>query len=650
MALFFGCAGCGSPPPEDISLAGTWRFAIDSTDAGMTEKWFEQSLPQTISLPGSMAENDLGDIPGLTTRWTGTIYDSSWFFDPRLAKYRRPGKVRFPFWLTPRRHYVGPAWYQKTVVIPESWANQALILHLERPHWETTVWVDTHLLGTQNSLSAPNVFELGRDLQPGPHTVTIRVDNRIKDINVGPDSHSLTDHTQGNWNGIAGDIRLETRPDFYIDDVQVYPDIHRQSATVRVTLGNSSGDSIQAAINLSARSFNSPNAHSPAPQTHEFQIFSRDTTLEFTYPLGEGVLLWDEFDPALYRLSVSVSDPTGQSDAKIVQFGMREFAVSGTRFAVNGKTTFLRGTVECAAFPHTGYPPTDVPSWERIFKICREHGLNHMRFHSWCPPEAAFIAADKIGFYLQPEGPSWANHGSSIGDGNPIDQYIFDETERILRAYGNHPSLVMMAYGNEPAGENQVEYLGNYVNHFKAKDPRRLYTGASIARSWPVVPESEFIVRSEPRGLPWNRMPQSRFDYRDKIAPYPVPYVTHEMGQFCVFPDFSEIAQYSGVYQARNFQLFQEDLADHHMGDQARDFLMASGKLQALCYKSEIEAALRTPGSAGIQLLGLNDFPGQGTALVGVLNVFWGEKGYITPGEFRRFCNSTVALARLPKF
>ena len=121
-------------------------------------------------------------------------------------------------------------------------------------------------------------------------------------------------------------------------------------------------------------------------------------------------------------------------------------------------------------------------------------------------------------------------------------------------------------------------------------------------------------------------------------------------GQYCVFPDFTEIPKYTGAYQAKNLELFQEDLADHHMLDQARDFLMASGKLQVLCYKNEIEKALRTTGYSGFQLLSLNDYPGQGTALVGVLNSFWEEKGYITAKEFSRFCSPTVPLAQLEKF
>jgi hypothetical protein len=330
---------------------------------------------------------------------------------------------------------------------------------------------------------------------------------------------------------------------------------------------------------------------------------------------------------------------------------MREFSINGTQFLVNGLPVFLRGTLNNCEFPLTGYPSMDIAGWERIFRVAKSYGLNHMRFHSWCPPEAAFAAADLAGFYLQPEAPTWPNHGTSVGDGRFIDQYIYDETNRMVKAYGNYASFCMLAAGNEPAGKNQAKYLADFVNYWKAKDNRRVYTGASVAMSWPLVPENQYMVKSGPRGLRWTGAePESETNYLSAIKDYNVPYVTHEMGQWCVFPDFSEIKKYTGVYKAKNFELFKQDLADHGMSDQAIDFLNASGKLQVLCYKAEIEKDLRTPGLAGFQLLGLQDFPGQGTALIGVVNAFWESKGYINAKQFSRFCNATVPLAKLSKF
>lgn len=633
-----------------ISLKGTWRFQLDSEDIGIKQKWYLLKLSDSIKLPGSMRDNDKGYELSVDTKWTGSIYDSSWYFRPDMAKYRQKNNLKFPFWLTPNKHYIGVAWYQREVEIPSDWKGRSIELFLERPHWETTLWIDSIKVGMQNGLSTPHRYDLSKVLTPGRHTITIRVDNRIKEVNVGPDSHSITDQTQGNWNGIVGEMKLKAFSPLYFHDIKLFPDIKNKTVLVKIILNNISEKKLKAKLTFKAKSFNTNKVHNVESYVKNITVEGEKTNLEIIYPMGDEVQLWDEFNPALYKLTAVLEDESGNNDIREIQFGMRSFIINGTRFEINGRPIFLRGTVENCVFPLTGYPPTDVESWERIFRICKNYGLNHMRFHSWCPPEAAFEAADKLGFYLQIEGPSWANHGVTLGDGLPIDQYIYDETDRILNAYGNHPSFCMMAYGNEPAGKNQVEYLGKLVSHWKEKDNRRVYTSASIGKSWPLVPESEFIVRSEPRGLPWDKIPNSVFDYYYRIDKYTVPYVVHEMGQHCVFPNFKEIKKYTGVYKAKNFELFQEELQKNHMGNQADDFLMASGKLQVLCYKSEIEAALRTRNLAGIQLLSLNDYPGQGTALVGVLDAFWDEKGYVTATEFKKFFNSTVPLARIPKF
>jgi hypothetical protein len=82
---------------------------------------------------------------------------------------------------------------------------------------------------------------------------------------------------------------------------------------------------------------------------------------------------------------------------------------------------------------------------------------------------------------------------------------------------------------------------------------------------------------------------------------------------------------------------------------QAADFHMASGKFQSLIIKEEIEALLRTPNHAGYQQLQLQDFPGQGTALIGVLDAFWDEKKYISTDFYRSFSDTTVLLSRIGK-
>ena len=320
-------------------------------------------------------------------------------------------------------------------------------------------------------------------------------------------------------------------------------------------------------------------------------------------------------------------------------FGLREIGAEGKQFVLNGRPAFFRGTLECCIFPLTGYPPTDVQSWKRIIRVCKAHGLNLIRFHSWCPPEAAFVAADELGFYFQVECAVWTNPG----DDKALGDWLYAESERIVRAYGNHPSFVLLTHGNEPQRQEPrcvPGRLGQLLEAARPAPPRHQRLGLPATAREPV-----------PRLSPECRGPHGWLgkDYLKDVQAFTVPVIVHEMGQWCVYPNFDEISKYTGPLKPKNFEIFRDSLAEHGMLDQWRDFLRASGKLQALCYKEEIEAALRTPGIGGFELLDLHDFPGQGTALVGVLDPFWESKGYITPAQYRRFCNATVPLARVLK-
>lgn len=644
---------CQTPPSNDeIPLDGEWQFQMDPDDRGVVDSWFSRELPETVTLPGSMNSNGKGLEIGLDTEWTGSIVDSSYYHDPEYAPYRRPGNIKVPFWLQPLQHYQGAAWYRKIVEVPADWEGKTIRLFLERPHWETRVWVDDQEVGMQNSLATPHIYDLSDYLPPGRHTLSVRVDNRMDEINVGPNSHSVSDHTQTNWNGMVGRLSLAARPVIHLQEVQVFPDVENKE--VRVAVRVSADDNVPFSGILELQAENEENA---LPlKTQPISISEVSQWLEVSYSMGENPQLWDEFTPNLYTMRVNLQDEQGATlETRETDFGMRSFAVEEGQIRINGRRAFLRGTLECAIFPKTGYPSTDVAEWSRIFRKIKEYGLNHMRFHSWCPPEAAFTAADRAGIYLQVECSSWANQGAILGDGRPIDEFIYKESEQIVAAYGNHPSFCMLAYGNEPAGENQEAFLGEFVNYWKEKDDRRIYTSGA---GWPIIPENDFHSTPDPRIQHWgagltsiiNReAPQTEFDFRDFVGQYQTPVVSHEIGQWCVYPNFEEISKYDGVLRARNFEIFRDLLEKNGMSSLAPRFLMASGKLQTICYKADIEASLRTPGMGGFQLLDLHDFPGQGTALVGVLDPFWDEKGYVTGAEYSRFCNSTVPLVRLPQ-
>ncbi|MBX3426181.1 MAG: hypothetical protein KF688_10915 [Pirellulales bacterium] len=658
--LGLGGGAAHAEPAAELNLSGSWRLALDRNAAGDAAQWQRsdqgERFDRQARLPGSLDEQRIGDPLTLATRWVGDWERSAYRTDPRYAPYRPPHEVKLPFWLTPATHYVGPAWYRRTFRVPAAWSDRRVTLLLERCHWTTAVWIDGQEVGRRDSLSAPHEYDVTAWARPGEHEVVLRVDNRVH-VNLGPNSHSISDHTQGNWNGVVGQVRLAATPQVWIDRVGVVGSARNKTFAVEVALGNRTGRAARGTLTASVRPREVPQAE-PWQTSVAVTAASAERKVRLEVRLPEESPLWDEFAPALYDVEVSWRPTEGAGrETHVVRkpSGLRDVTVEGSQIAVNGRPVFLRGTLDCCVFPQTGYPPTDVASWRRILQTCREYGLNHVRFHSYCPPEAAFMAADELGVYLQPECANWANQGASLGDGGPVDQYVYDETQRILDAYGHHPSFLLFACGNEPSGRRHVDFLSQWIGHCSARDPQRLYTGGS---GWPVMPANQFHVSPAPRIQAWGaglrsrinaRPPETVSDYSEFVQAQSAPVIAHEIGQWCAFPNLDERRKYAGHLQAKNFDIFADWLEAVGLGRLAHDFFLASGKLQTLCYKEEIEAALRTPGFGGFQLLGLSDFSGQGTALVGVLDAFWEPKPYVTAEQYRRFCDSAVPLARLPR-
>lgn len=638
-----------------IPLAGTWEFRLDAEDVGVAEQWFVQKFEDAVQLPGTTDENQKG------------IKKDEQCID-RLSRV----------W-----YWKGPAWYRRRVKIPDAWKGKRITLFLERSK-HTRVWVDETFCGWEDTLSAPQVFDVTGAMTPGEHTITVLVDNaRLPP--VGP-SHAVDERTQTNWNGIVGKIELRATASVWLEDVQVYPDIEKKQAVVRAMIGNITGKAASCRITARCESYNVVKPSTFTRQSIDVRAAERENAVEFTYKLGDDALLWSEFHPAMLRLNLKLEATTGADqncDQRAVNFGLRQFATERNRFTINGRTTFLRGKLDCCFFPLTGYPPMDKAGWLRVLSIAKSYGINHYRFHSWCPPRAAFEAADELGMYLQPELPN-KRSGFKAPEGTEAAEYNIDrldvqstettvslydyakrEGELIFKAYGNHPSFVMFTLGNE-LGRN--EGMFEMVGYYREIDPRRLYAQGANNMHWnPSLAEGDdfWVTCKTSKTLPVrgaffegdypnphieHASPSTMVDFSESIAGVPVPVVSHENGSFQVSPDYREIPRYTGVTRARNLEIFRERLFEAGMLDQAHDFVRASGALSVICHREDVEASLRTPGLGGFQLLDIQDFPGQGTALVGILNVFMESKGLITPEAWRQFCCEMVPLLRMRKY
>ena len=624
------------PFPTVLDVAGRWQYRLDPADVGLEQAWFAETFAgeACLRLPGSTNENGVGEETVL---------------EPGLTKET----VRS---LRQRHRYVGAVWYQREVRIPAGWHGKLVELFLERVMFESRLWVDGREAGMQDSLSTPHRFDLTGLLKPGgTHLLTIRVDNRDC-RHIGPYPSAYTDETQTIWNGVIGRMELRASDRIRLSGVQVYPDAEARKVRVDVAVQNRTEAEAAVSLRLEVSRDGAEvrsTVHTGAAAPSSERTFTADLFL------GDDCVLWDEFTPELYELTVSLTagtSPEPMRDRRTVAFGMRSFAADGSQFSVNGSRTFLRGTLDCCVYPLTGYPPMEEAAWERIFRIVKDYGLNHVRFHSWCPPEAAFRAADRLGVYLQAEGPMWMDTWNTpVGSHPDHYRYLPEEAARIIDTYGNHPSFCLFSNGNELSGDFGL--LHDIVAGLKKRHPRQrqLFT---LTANWdrPLDPEDDFFIAQTVDGVgvrgqyfPDRLADGTQLMFEEAVARRPVPVISHEVGQYTVYPRIDEIAKYTGCLKPSNLEAIRDDLAVRGLLPDAPKFSEGSGKLAVQLYRDEIEAALRTPGLGGFQLLDLHDFPGQSTATVGILDAFWDSKGLIEPERFRQFCGPTILLLEMPK-
>ena len=619
-------AGCsrGSASGERLPLAGEWQIHLGAFEEAPAGGW-----PDRIRLSGTTDEAGFG----VQTRGAALGY------------------------LTRAWKYIGPCCYRREIEIPAGWAGRSIVLFLERCLWRTRVWVDGRPAGTRDSLATPHQYDLGR-LEPGRHELAVEVDNSLA-VLIGLYGHSYTEHTQSIWNGIVGRIELRARGAAWIESLRIDPDAAARKVRVRCRLQRDEDAPGLGRLRLSVRA-----AGGGRVLAEEALEVDSSGAAAAALELGSGARLWDEFSPALYELEASLTGLDGDLfDRRSERFGLRELGARDGRVTLNGRGLMLRGTLECCIFPRTGYPPTDVESWRRLIAKARDYGLNHLRFHSWCPPEAAFDAADEAGFLLQVETPLWIDKWMGertilkteelperlpkpFGEDPEVVEFIEAEFRRILETYGNHPSFAILCVGNEICGD--YELLGRMIGEAKRRDARRLYTCSTARRH---MPQDDVYVTHATKGGRVRGIlggGTSR-DFRQAAQAVSTPVISHEIGQWVTHPDYGELPRYTGPLRPRSLELYRKRLAENGMLEQAADFQRASGRFAWKLYKEEIEAAMRTP-LAGFQLLQLQDYPGQGEALVGLLDAFWHSKGILEPQEFRRFCSATVPLARLEKF
>ena len=666
-----------------ILLNGKWHVVLEDGTTGQ------------MDLPGTLDENGIGHRDVGANQWhpDAVLGNAAGEIDKDA-----PIATRF----TRRHTYEGEARISRKITVPDYGTDRLFVLAERARALRLLVDGEACSVFRQGTLSTPYIFEL-TGAAPGEHEFTFLSDNSYPGMPKAAIYYSsaATDETQTNWNGILGECSMYTRPQNFIDSVRAYPravkkeeknkaggylldvcvelapgakKVYKDAKIILQSEALAAGEledtqTLTEIISCSGEGLTEAGTDKEEnPKTME--IWFRDL------PLRENVKLWDEDEGNLYEMAVtldngiSAEDKGGSTAECRIRFGIRSFGDNGSgRLALNGRAIFLRGEANCAEYPETGHPPMTIPEWKEMLLKYRSYGINFVRFHSHCEPEAAFAAADELGMLLQPELSHW----------DPKDAFGTEESYRyyraelvdLLKTYANHPSFVMLTLGNELQAQDEGrERMRELVRTAKRMDPTRLYANGSNAfyGEEGCDPESDFytsqsckdvVIRgtfSGMRGYLNENYPSADRTYDEAMAEirkeYQKPVFSFEVGQFEVLPDFEELESFHGISDPVNLKLIKKRVEERGLLPTWEKYVEATGELSRLAYREEIEAAMRTRELSGISLLGLQDFPGQGTALVGMMNSHLEPKPYdfARPERFREFFQECRILVKLPHY
>ncbi|WP_022770589.1 glycoside hydrolase family 2 TIM barrel-domain containing protein [Butyrivibrio sp. NC2007] len=625
---------------EFRSLAGEWHVRL--LDGGT----------YSASLPGTLDTNEIGHEDKLT----GKLHQDENYVENKALTSADVIATRLS-----RKHT-----YEGKAVFSRRWEDDVpggkrLFLQAERAR-VLRLFVDGKEIPAKvGSLSTPYVFEVTDVLGEGA-LIELESDNGYEGLprNDIVYSSAATDETQTNWNGIIGEFGIEVREKTFIEGVRVYPRKEagdgKWTLDVQVTVDSLDGFDGKIALEFEELGINKEQDVSCGCGKSSFEVrVDAEVTKE---------LLWDEACGNVMHVSASLGD-----DVYRAGFGIRAFEDIDGHLCLNGRRIFLRSEANCAVFPETGHAPMDVSSWKEIIRTYMGYGVNCLRFHSHCPPEAAFYAADELGVLMQPELSHW-NPRDAFSDDKSATYYE-NELREILEVYANHPSFVMMTFGNElQAKEDGMKVAHKLLEWCHDADKTRLFAFSSNAfyGEKGADAESDFYTAASYRDLPMratfagmkgylnNDYPDAKHDYSGTVKEirkdYQKPVFSFEVGQYEVLPELHEIEDFSGVTRARNLELIKKKVEEKGLLDEWERRVEASGELSLLSYREEVEAALRTEGYSGISLLGLQDFPGQGTALVGMMNSHLKPKPYsfAAPERFRSFFKEAIPLVLLDRY
>lgn len=551
-------SGVPEPARDNLSLDGAWTFALDPDDVGMAQGWQYASGPyrDTIQVPGS---------------WDGQG------FGPETDKLRS--------------NHVGRAWYRKRALVPTEWAGRRVFLCLGGVHRYSDAWVNGEYLGEHIGYLSPFEYDISHLAQPGQAiVVTVRVDSEQRhEVDCLAGAMDLIDAMFTPWGGIYGHVWMEARRDGWLEHLFVEPQVSPPSCRASVELaGTQRGDAVQFQVSRSGQVLAEVTVPADGPHV--------------AAPMNlPGAPLWTPDEPNLLTCTATLLADGEALDTVQCRFGLREIAIVGNRFTLNGARIFLRGYGDDSVYPETLAPPTDVEVYRKRLRIAKRFGFNYVRHHSHFLPDEYYQACDEVGMLVQPELPNAYQFYWDQAQGAALDLYT-TEWEAAIRRHRNHPSIFDWCMGNEsqpfPSTAPELYRIAREL------DPTRPIIDTDGV--WSVVerPTLDFVSLQFDVG----QLPLDRPDKFSFLRDPPVPVVSHETSNYATFPRLDAASLFRHSPKPYWLDDAAKRLEAIGLLEEAPRWAECSERLVAACQKLNIEALRKNEDISGYTWWLLQDY------------------------------------------
>jgi beta-glucuronidase len=411
-----------------IELPDFWDFQFDFTDVGINEKWsvgFEGGVP--IAVPASWNEQFAED-----------------------------------------RDFLGPAWYQTKIDIPNAWKDQKIFLRFGSVNYLANIWINGENIGVHEGGHLPFEFDISDKLNKEDNILVVRVDGRLSPDHVpprgGPFVYPSTNFDFFPYCGIHRPVILYSVPNNYIKDITVITEIHDSGAKVNVTVDIENG--LHDEINFKLE------GHGKAIETKAFNNYDQtDSSLNVENPK-----LWTPDTPNLYDLTISLLKDKIVFDSYTLSIGIRTIEVKGDNILLNGDPIYLNGFGRHEDFPiiGRGYIPAVII---KDYSLMKWVGANSFRTSHYPYSDQMMDLADRLGFLVIDEIPA-------VGltfDRDHLNRHLelcSQYIKELISRDRNHPSVIAWSLANEPTktSAHSKDFFRSLYDQARTLDPSRLIT------------------------------------------------------------------------------------------------------------------------------------------------------------------------------